>query len=90
MEMDATRHTLIRRLKDQHDENAWELFTQTYSNYIEVVLVKVGIPRQEVVDLRQDILLKLWEKLPDFDFDQVKGKFRSWLWTMIRNTAYNH
>ena len=88
--MDATRHTLIQRLKNQHDENAWQTFTDTYSSYIESVLVKVGMPKNEVVDLRQDILLKLWEKLPEFDFDKTKGKFRTWLWTMIRNTAYNH
>ncbi|MGJ8672665.1 sigma-70 family RNA polymerase sigma factor [Rubritalea sp.] len=88
--MDATRHTLIQRLKDQNDEQAWETFTETYASYIAVVLVKVGIPRHDLNDLKQDVLLKLWQKLPDFEYNATKGKFRSWLWLVIRNTAYNH
>ncbi|MFC5049729.1 RNA polymerase sigma factor [Rubritalea spongiae] len=88
--MDATRHTLIQRLQDQKDEQAWETFTQTYASYIAVVLAKVGIPKHDINDLKQDVLLKLWQKLPAFDYNSQKGKFRSWLWLMIRNTAFNH
>lgn len=88
--MDATRHTLIQRLKSQEDEQAWETFTETYGSYISAVLAKVGIPQHDVNDLRQDVLLKLWQKLPEFDYDSKKGKFRTWLWLVIRNTAYNH
>lgn len=89
-EITKTRFTLIQRLKNQSDEEAWQHFTTTYERYIEVVLYKVGIPTNEITDLKQDILLKLWKKIPEFEYQPEKGKFRSWLWIMIRNTAYQH
>ena len=88
--MNSTRHTLIQKIKDQSDEQAWKTFTQAYEGYIEAVLRKVGIPTADTIDLRQDIILKLWKQLPDFDFEAKRGKFRTWLYRMIRNTAYTH
>lgn len=38
--MHTTSHTLIRRLTDQHDEQAWHTFAQTYRSYIVMVLHK--------------------------------------------------
>lgn len=86
----STHQTLIQRVQDPSNENAWSLFTETYSSYIDEMLKKTGIFIEEVTDLRQDILLKLWKKLPDFKYDPQKTKFRTWLYQVIRNTAYNH
>lgn len=88
--MQNTRHTLIKRLQNQHDQSAWELFVSTYQAYIYVVLTRAGVSHDEAVDLRQDILIKVWKALPNFDYQPGKAKFRTWLCQVINNTAYNH
>jgi RNA polymerase sigma factor (sigma-70 family) len=88
--MEHTRYTLIKRLRDQSNEEAWTSFTALYENYIYAVLINTGATHDEATDLRQDILLKLWKKLPEFDFQSEKGKFRTWLSQVIRNTAFTY
>ena len=38
-------------------------------------------------DILQRVLLKLWEKLPEFEYNTARGSFRSFLCTIIRNMA---
>jgi len=87
--MEHTRKTLIQRLKHQSDDQAWETFVEAYSGYIYTVLRRMGVIHEETLDLQQDILLKLWKKLPDFDYQPERAKFRTWLCSVIRNTALN-
>lgn len=88
--MEDTRHTLIEKLKDQHDGDAWDVFSSTYRSYIYAVLRKLNINHEDAADLQQDILLKIWKNLPDFDYQPNKAKFRTWLYSVIKNLAYNH
>ena len=82
-----TRQTLIMKIRDQHDENSWEDFVYYYRNYIYVVIANMNVSHHDAEDLVQRVLLKVWEALPQFKFDPQKGKFRSWLCTIIRNTV---
>ena len=50
----------------------------------------MGVEQKDLDDLSQQIMLKLWKKLPTFDYDPQLGSFRSWLCTIVRNTVYNH
>lgn len=88
--MQDTRYTLIKRLKDQHDQSAWTLFTETYQAYIYVVLSRAGVSHDDAVDLQQEILVKIWKALPSFDYQPGKAKFRTWLSRVIKNTAYSY
>ncbi len=56
-----------------------------YKNFIFHVLHRMNLPRSDIDDLTQDILLILWEKLPQYNKDNAS--FRTWLATIIRNTA---
>ena len=40
-------------------------------------------------DFSQNILLRLWEKLPETKIDPEKGTFRSWLTRVIKNEIIN-
>lgn len=88
--MNHTRQTLIQRLRNQYDENAWDTFVQTYRRYIYAVLRRMQIRHEDCGDIIQEILLKLWKQLPKFDYEPSKAKFRTWLGVVIRNTALNH
>ena len=81
--------TLLQKLKKHHDEHSWERFVQYYRNYLFAVVRNMLFNDEDSEDLVQDILVKAWRKLPDFDYDPGKGKFRWWLCTMTRNTTLN-
>lgn len=85
-----TRQTLLAKLKDQHDQRSWEEFVALYERYIYLVIYNVGVPHNDVDDLAQKVLLKLWKSLPDFDYQPGKCKFRTWMTTVIKNSCYNY
>lgn len=85
-----TRETLLIKLRNQHDDDSWEEFVSYYSNYVFAVLKGMGVEFDDLDDIKQSILLKIWKKIPDFDYNPEKGSFRAWLCTVIRNTVYNY
>jgi len=85
-----TRHTLLAKVKDQHDQKSWEDFTYYYQRYIHMVILGLGVNPSEVDDLTQKVLLNLWEKLPEFQYQPGKCKFRTWMNTVIRNITFNY
>jgi len=82
-----TRESLLERIKDPDDANAWEDFTLCYESFIHAVVYKMNVGSNDRDDLVQNILLKVWKVMPDFDFDKNKAKFRTWLSYVIRNTV---
>jgi len=41
----------------------------------------------DIDDCTQEVWIDLIRNLPDFDFDQTRGRFTSWLFTVVRNKA---
>ena len=82
-----TRETLLFRVKNQRDEKSWNEFVSYYKNYIYIVSRNMNLEHHDAEDILQRVLLKLWEKLPEFEYSTKKGTFRSFLCTIIRNMA---
>ena len=85
-----TRATLIQRLQLQNDEPAWEEFVEVYSRYIYGIIRRLGVSAQSAEELNQAILVKLWEKLPNYKFLPEVAKFRTWLFRVIYNSVISH
>ena len=85
-----TRMTLIAKLRNQHDEKSWEEFIHFYQKYIQVLIVKDGVPSKDVDDLTQKVLLKLWKNLPEFNYQPHKCKFRSWMRVVVGNMVTSY
>lgn len=81
----TTRHTLIKRAQTSRDNETWEEFVDAYKKFIFYMLKQMQVPHSLVDDLAQEILLNLWAKLEMYA--KEKGKFRSWLTRVIRNSA---
>ena len=88
--MDNTRKTLIQKICNQYDENSWESFVEIYQPYLYVIIRRMNIPHDEIADLLQNILLKLWKKLPEFTYEPNKAKFRTWLFGITKNHVLNY
>ncbi|MCM8538020.1 MAG: sigma-70 family RNA polymerase sigma factor [Lentisphaeraceae bacterium] len=84
-----TRHTLLERVRDRADENSWSEFDKIYRPYIYKVIRRMNFTHEEAEDLSQNILVTLWEKIPEFKHNFRTGAFRTWLCTIIRNRAIN-
>lgn len=85
-----TRQTLVFRACDPNDSQAWDEFTAYYAGFIRMVLMQLHAPPDDIEDLSQTILVKLWQNLPAVKLGRDHARFRTWLGTMIRNTFYTH
>ena len=85
-----TRETLIGRARDPNDSQAWSEFTDYYSSFIRMVLMQLHASPDDLEDLIQTILVKLWQSLATVELGRDHARFRTWLGVVIRNTFYTH
>jgi RNA polymerase sigma factor (sigma-70 family) len=85
-----TRVTLLERLKSKHDQNAWSDFYDNYHGYIGAVISNLNVTPSDIDDLIQKVMLVSWEKIPEFEYNQKKGLFRSWLIRITKNIVMNY
>lgn len=81
-----TRQTLLLKIRDQYDDSAWEEFIKFYRPYIYRVIQNLQVNTSDREDVIQEVMLIAWKKLPEFEYDNSKGRFRSWLCTVARRT----
>jgi RNA polymerase sigma factor (sigma-70 family) len=81
-----TRQTLLEKIKDKHDDAAWEDFVFYYRKFITILCRKMNVTHHDSEEIVQKVLLKSWKALPEFEYDEKK-KFRGWLCTVTKNTV---
>ena len=79
-----TRQTLIRRIQDRGDDEAWEEFLLIYRRYIYAIIRNMNMSENDADDLVQLVTIKLLDSCSKQDFSQIR-RFRSWLSTLTRN-----
>lgn len=86
-----TRQTLIFKIKNSsHSDYYWEVFCSSYKGYIYAIIRNMGASHHDCEELVQDVLIKAWKSLPEFEYDPEKGKFRWWLTRIVKNTVYDY
>ncbi|WP_168442550.1 RNA polymerase sigma factor [Pontiella desulfatans] len=80
----ATRKTLIARVQNQQNERAWEEFIEIYRRYVYAVIRNMNISEADAQDIHQNIMIKLWEKLPNIELERITS-FRGYLSTITKN-----
>jgi RNA polymerase sigma-70 factor (ECF subfamily) len=84
-----TRSSLLLRLRDRRDAEAWSRFVLIYAPIIEEFLRKRGLQDADARDLTQDVLAAVAAAIGDFEYSSEKGSFRSWLFTITANRLRN-
>lgn len=82
--MYTTRPSLLERIRNPSEGQAWERFVSLYTPYIFTLARSAGVGRQDASDVVQDVMLLLIKKMPDFKYDAQRS-FRAWLRTVVRN-----
>jgi RNA polymerase sigma-70 factor (ECF subfamily) len=82
--MNTTSISLLGRLRQREDHEAWQRFVHLYSPLLYYWVRGVKLPPADAADLVQEVLLVVVEKMPEFDYDPSRS-FRGWLRTVTLN-----
>ncbi|MBN2292271.1 MAG: sigma-70 family RNA polymerase sigma factor [Pirellulales bacterium] len=80
-----TRATMLERLRDGSDLVAWEEFFGRYWSLIFAFARRRGCSEHTAEEVVQDVMLKVFEQKDLFRYDPSRGRFRSWLGTLVTN-----
>ena len=83
-EWTATRWSLIRRLKEGRDQQAWQEFYDAYGRLIHSVARQSGLSPHEAEEAVQETVTAVFKNLPGFQADPRVGSFKSWLLHLAR------
>jgi len=82
---EGTRQSLLIRVRDSRDAEAWEQFAQVYAPLIYRFARKRGLQDADAADLSQIALTAVMQSLKDGGYDRNRGTFRSWLFGLVRH-----
>src|SRR5262249_14636388 len=67
----------------------WLAFYDRYSRRIRKYAFRCGAGEEDIQDCIQDVWTELLKRLPSFRLDWQRGRFDSWLYTIVRSKTVN-
>src|SRR5437667_2200130 len=81
-EAPLTRPSLLARIRDLGDQQAWARFVETYAPLVYGFARKHGLQEADASDLTQDVLRAVAASAQRLEYDPQRGSFRGWLYTV--------
>jgi RNA polymerase sigma factor (sigma-70 family) len=81
---DATRASLLIRLRDWQDQESWRDFFNTYWKLIYAVAIRAGLSDHEAEEVVQETVLSIAKKMDSFKYDPAVCSFKGWLLHVAR------
>ena len=78
-ELIPTNAKLLDRLRDSADQEAWQIFFDTYQKFIYKAALKAGLSDAEAQDAVQETVISVLKAMPGFTYHPHHGSFKSWL-----------
>lgn len=88
--MDTTRASLLVQIKDKDDSAAWRVFDSIYRPMLLRFAIARGLDDGAADEIAQQCMVTIHQHIQSFEYDPKKGKFKSWLKTMVCNRVKNH
>ncbi len=83
--MFGTSQSLLERLRDRANKQAWQRLLSIYDPWLRGWLARHDLQPADVEDVLQEILTVVSTKLPEFVHNGRPGAFRTWLRTILIN-----
>ncbi len=83
-----TRPSLLVRLKDTADHEAWRQLVELYAPLVYRFLRRRNLQDADAADLTQEVLRGVASAIDRFEYDPRRGSFRGWLFTVARNKLH--
>jgi RNA polymerase sigma factor (sigma-70 family) len=84
--MPSTHFSLLCEIRDgNRPDESWAAFHARYRDVILAWCARRGLTATDAEDLTQDVLLKLFQRLPTHAHDPERGSFRGWLKVVVNN-----
>lgn len=88
--MRNTRRTLLERVRDPRDAEAWRDFFHLYAPLLESYAMAHGLSAGDAEDLRDQCLAVLVRRMPSFEYERSKGGFKRWLQKIAHDKIVDH
>ena len=84
-----TRPSLLLRLREPRDEQAWAEFLEIYQPLIYRLVRRRGLQDADAHEVTQEVLLAVAGAVETWEPDPAKGSLRGWLFRVARNLTVN-
>lgn len=84
-----TRPSLLLRIKDPCDQQAWGEFFEIYHPLILRLVGQRGLQDTDAREVTQEVLVSVAKSIGRWEDDPVRGSFRGWLARITRNLVVN-
>lgn len=88
-ESPETRLSLIVRLKDRDDQEAWGEFLEIYRSLVYRLAISKGLQDADAEDVVQQVFGSVARAVDRWQPDTSRAGFRTWLTTIARNAIIN-
>ena len=78
----STRWTLLKKVKNLNDHEAWNQFHKIYSAYIEKLMRGKHATPEQTDDIVAIVMAELAKIVPEFIYNPARGRFRSLIKTI--------
>ena len=85
----STHVSLLLRLRDPRDHEAWLEFVSLYEQAIYRLLRRHGLQDADAREVMQELLLAVSRSIDRWDPSKERGSFRGWLRRVTRNLVIN-
>ena len=75
--MPTTRATLLQRVRDSRDAEAWEEFFALYAPLLQGYARALGLSAPDAEDVRDQCLLVVVQRIGTFHYDRARGLRRA-------------